>query len=247
MNPDAAYDSISVDYAELVGHDPAKLYVQYPWAIAQLPVEINGLRILDIGCGEGSLARILAGKGGTLYGYDNSIAQIRQARKAEERRPLGIAYLHADPSNVAEKTSPILFDFALSTSVLHYARDQDHLAAFFSSTWQLLSAGDTFAALVFNPDFRRFDQRIYNRQYSREPNGRLRVDFFDSNQKRCSAFYSDFSRFDYEHAASANGWTAFTWTAVEISRKGREDLGNFWLGFEEDCPYAAFRVTKRVN
>ena len=48
----AAYDSISLNYTELVKTDPMKHYVQYPSALKLLG-DIKGLHILDVGCGSG--------------------------------------------------------------------------------------------------------------------------------------------------------------------------------------------------
>lgn len=244
MKRRVTYDAISAAYSDLVDQDPSKKYVQYPWGQLQLPALPCGIRVLDVGCGEGSLARMLARKGAVVFGYDNSITQIEKAHSIQKREPLKIDYVRADPRDIVGMAPSSAFDEALSISVLHYATDLDHLNAFYSSTYQLVKPGGHFAALFFNPDFKRFDEIIYNRRYCREANGLLRVDFFDNRQQRCSAHYLDFKRSDYEAAASANGWTEFEWTAVGIAEEGRERLGDFWAGFEDDCPYAGFRVKK---
>jgi SAM-dependent methyltransferase len=242
-----AYDGISTAYADLVGQDPSKRFVQYPWALAQVPAQLSGMRILDIGCGEGSLARMIARRGALVCGYDNSIAQIHRASLEERKERLGIEYIHADPVDVLEKAPPQPFDIALSVAVLHYARDRAHLEAFFSSTYRLVKSGGHFAALVSNAGFLRFGQTIYNRRYCREPDGRLRVDFLDATGIRCSAVYSDFSRTDYETSAFEAGWGKFTWCPVKVTEEGKRELGGFWNGFEEDCPYAGFTVVKRPD
>ena len=244
MSTIESYDVISSQYADIVHHDPSKVYVQYPWTIHQLAGEINATRILDIGCGEGALARVLSRKGALVCGYDNSIEQIGRARTAEEADHLGIEYIHADPRDIIGKSSIAPFNFAIAVTVLHYATDCGHLETFFSSTRQLLYPGGIFVALVFNPDFRRFNKQMYNRRYCRESNGRLRVDFFDQSQMRCSVHFTDFSRSDYESAASDAGWSAIEWLPVEVTAEGKEALGSFWKGFEEDCPYAGFTLRK---
>lgn len=244
-NTAISYDSISNEWAEFVSQDPSKRYVQYPWALRQLEGRIQGSQILDIGCGEGSLARILAQRGACVHGYDNSTGQISQARVAEEACRQGIEYALADPRDIAEKISPSRFDSAIAIAVLHYAIDQDHLEAFFSSTYQLLSPGAIFIALVFNPNFKRLGRLVYNRRYSREPDGQVRVDFTENDRIRCSVRHAHFSISDYESAARATGWGDLEWSPVTVSQEGKESLGDFWKDFEEDCPYTGFKVYRR--
>lgn len=238
------YDKISTAYADLVGHDPSKRFAQYPWALTQLPAQLSGMRILDIGCGEGSLARILARRGAVVCGYDNSMAQISQARLAEEKEPLGIEYIHADPVDIVGKLSTAQFDIAISVAVLHYAVDRNHLESFFSSTYQLVKPGGFFAALVMNSDFKRYGEIRYNRIYRRLSDGRVQADFLDATGIRCTAEYLDFTRKDYEESAVLAGWKDFTLYPVKVTEEGRATMGGFWDGFEEDCPYAGFRVVK---
>lgn len=246
MENAAPYDAFSDAYADLVRQDPLKRFVQYPWAIEQLENRVQGSHILDVGCGEGALSRMLARMGARISGYDISGAQIESARSIEAADPLGIVYIHADQFTILGKTPMATSDFAVAVAVLHYASDRKELAAFFSSTLQLLHPGGQFAALVCNPDFRRFDQRIYNRRFSREDDGRLRVDFFDDVRLLCSADYTDFSKADYESAATTAGWATFEWRPVRVTTEGKEKLGDFWKGFEEDCPYAGLVVRKPV-
>lgn len=242
------YEAISDLYAGLVGEDPSKRFVQFPWALAQLAGKIRGARILDIGCGEGLLARILAQQGATVLGYDPAPSQIDLARRAEAEEPLGIQYLLAAPRDIVGEISSRRFDVAVAVTVLHYAADLDHLSTFFSSTYQLLEPGGMFVALVTNPDFKRFGVRAYNRLYSREPDGTIRVDFFKDGQLSCSAGYVDFSRADYEAAAAAAGWSStLEWLPVGVTKEGVDKLGDFWEGFEDDCPYAGFRIAKPIS
>jgi len=241
------YDKISTDWADLVVLDPSKRFVQYPWALAHMPQVLQGVRVLDIGCGEGSLARILARGGAVVCGYDNSLRQIAHACWEEERHPLGIEYIHADPVDIVEKSSGAPFDIAISVAVLHYALDRTHLEAFFESTYRLVKPGGFFAALVMNGNFKRYGQRLYNRRYSHQPDGRIHAEFFDDTGVRCSADYSDFSLRDYEESSTLAGWKDFAWVPVKVTDEGRAELGSFWDGFEMDCPYAGFRAEKTAE
>jgi SAM-dependent methyltransferase len=247
MNQPFNFDNICKIFASYVVRDPIKQFVQYPWAVAQLPPHLRGLKILDIGCGEGSLARTLAKKGALVCGYDISIEQIRRARLEEEKESLGIEYIHADQANIIQKVHSESFDIALAVNVLHYAPNRNHLEMFFSSTYQIVKPGSLFVALVMNPGFKRFGQKIYNRRYRRKPNGRIYVDFFDEKTKIFSVFHSDFTWADYHEAATRTGWEKLTRYPVKVTDEGENRLGLFWNGFEEDCPYAGFSAIKSLK
>lgn len=62
--------------------------------------EVAGLDVLDVGCGNGSLARILARRGNRVTGIDRSAPIIERARAREAAQPLGISYLQRDAARL---------------------------------------------------------------------------------------------------------------------------------------------------
>ena len=146
------YDS----FAEFVSRDPSKVFVHYPWVVRQLGKRVRGHRILDIGCGEGSLARILSREGAVVRGYDHSTGQIKRCRDGETREPLGVGYFLADPRDILGKLSPGQFDSAFAIAVLHCAEDVEHLRTFFSSTYERLNFVSRYVMLKLasNLDYR---------------------------------------------------------------------------------------------
>ncbi len=58
--------------------------------------EVRGLRILDAGCGQGYLARLLAAGGAHVTGIEFASQGYTAAIKEEQRAPLGIDYRQAD-------------------------------------------------------------------------------------------------------------------------------------------------------
>ena len=84
----------------------------------------SGTRVLDIGCGNGYIARRLARGGARVVGVDASRELIAYARAEEKVRPLGIVYHLADAARLPawEKGS---FDVAVANMSLIDIEDAD--------------------------------------------------------------------------------------------------------------------------
>ena len=78
-----------------------------------------GERILDVGCGEGSLTRKIAGRGAIVLGIDNSPEMIAAAREK------GIDAIRMD---VADMTFRSEFDAVFSNATLHWVLDKEQAA-----------------------------------------------------------------------------------------------------------------------
>jgi SAM-dependent methyltransferase len=76
------------------GFDVYRDYINTPCFFLMLP-DVDGLRGLDIGCGEGHNTRLLARRGARLDAVDVSDRFIEYARKSEDEEPLGIVYQQA--------------------------------------------------------------------------------------------------------------------------------------------------------
>lgn len=61
-----------------------------------MPSDLNGLHVLDLGCGWGQLSRELAGRGAAVTAVDLSGKLLERARDIERRHPVGIRYVHGD-------------------------------------------------------------------------------------------------------------------------------------------------------
>src|SRR5262249_34928814 len=63
--------------------------------------KVTNRDILDVGCGNGSLARQLARMGNRVTGVDGSAPIIEHAKRREAAAPLGIRYQACDAANLA--------------------------------------------------------------------------------------------------------------------------------------------------
>lgn len=73
------------------GYDIYRDWVNTPQFFELLP-SIDGVRVLDIGCGEGHNTRLLVRRGGRVTGIDISPRFIAYAMSLERQQPLGIDY-----------------------------------------------------------------------------------------------------------------------------------------------------------
>lgn len=116
-----SYDRIAADYSAYVDHAPYNALYERPAMLSLLP-DLNGLRILDAGCGSGWYAERLLERGAAVDAIDASAAMVDHARKRinapEARFSLRVADL-ADRLPFDDST----FDGVVSPLVLHYLKD----------------------------------------------------------------------------------------------------------------------------
>jgi cyclo(L-tyrosyl-L-tyrosyl) synthase len=123
--------------------------VEFP-SFLQALGDVAGRRVLDVGCGSGVYARLVARRGaGQVVGTDSSPEMIRLAEQAETAAPLGIAYQVRDVT-----TMPVLgeFDLVVAVNVLHYADSAAVLDAMCQRIAANLAPGGRLLTYVGNAD-----------------------------------------------------------------------------------------------
>ena len=95
-------------------------FCQYSSVLAQVKL---GDRVLDAGCGEGSLSVMLAKKGAIVVGTDISEPNIVAARAYAEQNGVDITFHVADIENLPFETNT--FDVVVSSHVLEHIPDFD--------------------------------------------------------------------------------------------------------------------------
>ncbi len=120
-------------------------------------------RVLDVGTGEGQVARLAAGAGPTVVGVDPTWAQVAEAR----RRAGGPAYCRAEAAALPVRSGSM--DAVVACLVFEHIRDVD---AAIAEVGRVLSAGGRFCFFLNHPLLQTpgsgwIDDRILEEQYWR--------------------------------------------------------------------------------
>ncbi|MCE7733762.1 MAG: class I SAM-dependent methyltransferase, partial [Candidatus Heimdallarchaeota archaeon] len=107
-------------------------------------------KILDVGCGEGTVSRILARKGCELTGIDISQNMLNYGILKEKEEKLGISYYNYDATEIGSKLKGNRFDKIFSNMAI---MDMDLYKKIFSNIFLLLKPGGVFVFSITHPCF----------------------------------------------------------------------------------------------
>lgn len=117
-------------------------------ALLRLLGPIRGLRVLDLGCGQGRFTRRLAERGAKVTGIDWSAAMIDVANEHERSAPLGIEYRRMDARLASRAWAPGSFDRIVACMSL---MDMPSIPAVVRGAYTLLRPGGRFVFSISHP------------------------------------------------------------------------------------------------
>jgi len=173
----------------------------------------NGRRALDLACGTGTLALLLADEGWSVTGLDSSAAVLAQAEAKAAGGPTSahVSFVLGDMRQVAGVVPADSFDLATCTyDSLNYMLSAADLAACFVAAAHALAPGGLYVADMNTRHFLEFD---WGECAVREQDGYVQIERsqFDpaegTNSMRLTGFVGDdasgYERFDELHVERA--------------------------------------------
>jgi SAM-dependent methyltransferase len=127
--------------------DFAKRHLVNPTLLRMLG-DVRGRRVLDAGCGNGYLSRMLAERGAQVVGVEPGQVLFDFAVEKEAQRPRGIRYVQADLCDLPDLGGP--FDAVVASMVLPVVPDW---ARAMRACVEALSPGGVFVFTVNHPCF----------------------------------------------------------------------------------------------
>ncbi|HEY0145361.1 MAG: bifunctional 2-polyprenyl-6-hydroxyphenol methylase/3-demethylubiquinol 3-O-methyltransferase UbiG [Methylovirgula sp.] len=121
---------------------------------------LDGLEILDIGCGAGILSEALARLGAEVTGVDPAPANIKVAQHHAEQSGLRIDYLETTAEALAEKK--LRYDVVLAMEVVEHVRD---VKAFVATAASLVRPGGVMVAATLNRTLKSYALAIVGAEY----------------------------------------------------------------------------------
>lgn len=151
------YSSIADYYSAIFPFNPAQLNF-----VESFVGELAGLRLLDIGCATGELARMLARKGARVTAIDLNEDLLEQARRMAQAELQGTVAPEFRKGNMLELSSdfaPETFDLVLCFgNTLVHLPDTNTVAQMLKGVKQVLKPGGLFLLQILNYDHILDDQ-----------------------------------------------------------------------------------------
>src|SRR5947209_1140701 len=142
----SAYDTIAEWYDDWAGSGSMADDPFFP-AVEELMGPVAGLRLCDLACGQGRVARYLTDRGAQVTGIDLSVKLLAIAQRYEAETPRGIDYHQAD-ARALDGIADGGFEGVLCFQALMDIAD---LVPTFASVRRILRPGGWFVFAIIHP------------------------------------------------------------------------------------------------
>ena len=143
---------------------------------------LNGLRLLDLACGQGVLCRHVAAAGAKVVGVDAALGLIEAARRRNQTEALPIAYHVGDVTKLVpppEWLTPASFDIV---TVVLAIQNITPLSPVWQAAAAALVPGGQIIVVMMHPCFRVFKQSDWQWDASTQSQGRVVRQYLSSSK-----------------------------------------------------------------
>ena len=123
------------------------------------PNYLEGLNVLDIGCGGGLISEPMSRLGAKVTGIDASEKNIKVAKLHSKKSGLQINYLNTSPENFSEKNK---FDIILNLEIVEHV---ENVSLYIKSCNKLLRQGGLMFTATLNRSFTSYVKAIIGAEY----------------------------------------------------------------------------------
>jgi ubiquinone/menaquinone biosynthesis C-methylase UbiE len=217
--------------------------------------KVAGRRILDAGCGQGYLARIVARRGAIVVGVENSSRFYELALAYQAQEPLDIAY-HRGSISTMPYLADASFDAIVCNYVLMDTRDYRGAVEEFA---RILKPGGVAVVVISHPCFHTPGSRwlcVPPDSLRREERARWMVDRYFSRgawQEYWGVFDTPFIGFhrtlgDYYHTFQNAGLRVTDLEEPSVTARGEAELAAHHVQHLRRIPYSvAFRLELAIE
>lgn len=186
--------------------------------------DVQGLRVLDLGCGSGISSRMLRARGAIVTGVDISGAMLE---KAKGDNSAAIDFILADAA-LPQKYAAEPFDLVTGAFLLHYAASSEMLLGFANNIALNLKDAGRFVGINMSPEHPIVspgDGISHSSRWLDEPfkNGsRIEVKLWSQDAELiCLLTDYHWSKEAYEQALSTSGLSLIKWHELKMHQAGK--------------------------
>jgi SAM-dependent methyltransferase len=243
------YDDIAHEYRTTARDLEMPLHRPELYTFAQLIGDVQGLSVLDLGCGEGFYTRRLRQLGAArVVGVDISAGMVALAQQEEERAPLGIEYRVADVRSAGQISE---FDLVVSFFMLNHAESRADLLTMCTEIAANLKPSGRFFGFNNNLDLPPTAYPLIA-QYGRIQNvpgplveGTPITITIRRNGEDCTFVDCYLSRESYGAAFAAAGLHSLTWQQPRVSPADLQREGQaYWQNFLDNPTFVVLEAYK---
>ncbi|MFI9388788.1 class I SAM-dependent DNA methyltransferase [Kutzneria sp. NPDC052558] len=244
----APYDDYANEYLQATDSDFRRDVIDY--SVHEAVGDVRGLAVLDLGCGDGRVGRLLVDRGaGRVVGVDQSEEMLLLAETHAGDRDR-LTYLRHHAHELPDLGG---FDLVVAVNMLHYARTEDELARIYQRAAAHLPPGGRFIAVLndahYDPDgpsIARYGFVIHQLGGPRHNGSELHQQFVDGDRVVVEVRNYHWLRETHENLLQKAGFAHIEWTPLTASPDSAARCGDgYYDGYLANPHLTMLRATLR--